>query len=305
MFRRSKYIALSLGALALFALACGGEEKADSSAKPGDSAETTQAAAPLKAEAVRVVALSGGITETVYALGVGSKVVGVDASSHFPAETAKVPRFNYHRKLSTEPILAQKPSLVLASKDSGPPAVIEQLKAAGIRVEVFDEPANFEDAKTRITKIGAALGKPDEAAKLVAKMDADLAKVKKVENGPSVLGLYARGPKTLMVAGKSTVLETMVSLAGGKNVPAGFDGFKPLTPEVVVGAAPEVLLISTHGLQSLGGKDGLAGVPALADTPAVKNKRIIAIDDAILLSFGPRSASAVESIASQLAPVGE
>ncbi len=252
------------------------------------------------AEKVRVVALSGGITESVYALGRGADVVGVDASSNYPADTKKVPHFNYHRKLSTEPILAQKPTLVLASKESGPPAVLDQLRAAGVKVEVFDEPTDFESAKKRIEAIGKALGADKEAKEVTSKMDADLKAIKAVENGPKVLGLYARGPKTLMVAGKATVLESMISLAGGKSVPAGFDGFKPLTPEVVVGAEPDVLVISTHGLQSLGGPDGLSKVPALAATPAVKNKRVIDVDDAVLLSFGPRSAEAVKSIATGL-----
>ena len=92
----------------------------------------------------------------------------------------------------------------------------------------------------------------------------------------------------------------MIRLAGGTNAASGFDGYKPLTAEAAVAAAPQVILVTTSGLESVGGTDGLLDLPGLALTPAGKARRVVAMDDLYLLGFGPRVADAVAALAVKL-----
>ena len=115
-----------------------------------------------------------------------------------------------------------------------------------------------------------------------------------------MLFVYARGPSTLLVGGGGTAADAMIRLAGGTNAASGFDGYKPLTAEAAVAAAPQVILVTTSGLESVGGTDGLLDLPGLALTPAGKARRVVAMDDLYLLGFGPRVAGAMAALADQL-----
>ena len=96
--------------------------------------------APPQAEAPRssrIVALGSPVTETLYALGVGDRVVGADLSSQHPAATAELPKVGYFRQFSPEGVLSLTPDLVLASDAAGPPVALERLRGAGLRLEVL------------------------------------------------------------------------------------------------------------------------------------------------------------------------
>jgi iron complex transport system substrate-binding protein len=117
-----------------------------------------------------------------------------------------------------------------------------------------------------------------------------------------VLFIYARGGGTLMVGGTGTPAAAMIRLAAGENAVSAFDGFKPLTAEAVTTAAPDVILVPSRGLATLGGVDGLVAQPGIALTPAGKARRVVAMDDLLLLGFGPRLGSAVRELAILLHP---
>jgi iron complex transport system substrate-binding protein len=119
---------------------------------------------------------------------------------------------------------------------------------------------------------------------------------------PRVLFVYARGAGTMMVAGTETPAEAMIALAGAANAAEGFAGFKPMTAEAVVAAQPDVILMPERGLESLGGADGLLEQPGVALTPAGKNRRIVTMDDLLLLGFGPRLGEAVQTLTTKLHP---
>ncbi|MBX3204510.1 MAG: hemin ABC transporter substrate-binding protein [Labilithrix sp.] len=255
----------------------------------------------------RIVSVGSAVTETLFALGAGDAVVGVDTSSLFPDAATKLPKVGYQRTLAAEGILSLRPTLVLVSDEAGPPAVLEQLRSAGVRLEIVGAELTVDGVKARVHRIAEVVGR--DPSKVLAELDADLTRARvereKSTTHPKVLVLYARGGGTLQVFGRNTTAETMVRLAGGENAVTGFDGTKPLTPEALAAAAPDVIVIPSRGLESLGGVDALLKVPGVATTPAGKTKRIVPIDDLLLLGFGPRTGKAALELGAKLRADGE
>ncbi|HCH64712.1 MAG: hemin ABC transporter substrate-binding protein [Deltaproteobacteria bacterium] len=250
----------------------------------------------------RVITIAGNVSETVFALGLGDKVVAVDASSLFPAKTQELPKVGYYRNINAEGVLSQSPDLIVTTDAAGPPEVLEQLRGSGIPIAVLSAAQTMEAAQKRITQIGALLDRTDEAKVLTDKMASQLAAVVKPETPPKVLFIYARGAGTLNVAGTDTSADAMISLAGGTNAVTGYEGYKPMSAEAIIEAAPDFLLFTTRGLESLGGPEGVAKLIAIEQTPAGKKQQIIAVDDLVLLGFGPRTGEGVQELSEKLQP---
>ena len=292
--------------LLAFVAVCGACKKAS----PGDvdtkeakgavgSSAATDAAAP-----ARIVSVGGPVTEIIYALGAGADVVGVDTSSVFPDAALTLPKVGYQRSLAAEGILSLRPTMIIASADAGPPAVLEQLRSAGVRVEIVSADPTVEAGKERIRAVAKLLARDGEP--LVGALERDLARaqalVEKGSSRPKVLAIYARGAATAHVLGKGTAGEYIVALAGGENVGNVFEGSKPMTAEAVVQAAPDFVLIPSRGLESVGGVDGLAKMPGISETPAGRAKRFVTMDDLLMLGFGPRTGLAVFELGQKLHP---
>jgi iron complex transport system substrate-binding protein len=251
----------------------------------------------------RIVTVGGAITETVFALGAGAQVVAVDTSSVYPPEVTRLPQLGYQRTLAAESVLALSPDLVVASAEAGPPAALDQLRAAGIAVAVIPVALTPDAAAARIEAVGAAIGAGVAAHALAARVtgEARAALAGCCRAHPTAVLIYARGAGTAMIAGRDTAGAAMLALAGART-PASFTGFKPLSPEVLVEAAPDVIVIPTRGLATLGGEPGLLALPGVAATPAGKARRIVAMDDLLLLGFGPRLPAAIAELGAKLAP---
>ncbi|HOE98053.1 MAG TPA: hemin ABC transporter substrate-binding protein [Candidatus Sumerlaeota bacterium] len=251
--------------------------------------------------AERIVSLGGTLTEIVHALGAGDCLVGVDQSSTYPPEVEDLPRLNYHRQVSAEGVLSLNPTLVLLTPEAGPPSAVQQLRDAGVRLITITGDDSTTGSMKRVEEVGAALGKPEIAAEIVRRMRADLEQAEafaaQAPHRPRVLFIYARGLGTLMVGGRGTPADTMIRLAGGANATGTIEGFKPLTAEAVVEAAPDIVLMMSKGLESLGGREGLLSIPGVAQTPAAQQGRLILMDDLYLLGFGPRLGQAARDLA--------
>ncbi|MCW5805607.1 MAG: ABC transporter substrate-binding protein [Deltaproteobacteria bacterium] len=248
----------------------------------------------------RIVAVGGAITETVFALGAGDRVVAVDTSSVFPSAVDALPKVGYQRSLAAETILAHEPSLVIVSDEAGPPSTLEQLRAAGVRVEQMPGARTPDAAVARIATVAAALDRPAEPLRSQVQREIAAAVARVPADRPRCAIIYARGGGSLSVSGAGTQGEAMVELAGGKNALSGFTGWKPLSAEALVAAAPDVLVLPTRGLASLGGEAGLLATPGVADTPAGKARRIVTLDDLLLLGFGPRLGPAIDTLSAAL-----
>lgn len=238
----------------------------------------------------RIVTVAGNVSETVFALGMGDKVVGVDASSLYPAAVHQLPKVGYYRNINAEGILSLSPDLVIATDAAGPPNVIEQIRGAGIPIAVLDSAQSFEGAQSRITQIAKLLDRTDEGKTLTTAMQDELKAMVKPATAPKVLFIYARGAGTQNVAGKETAASAMIELAGGQNAVSEYTGYKPMNAEAIIQANPDYILFTKRGLESIGGVEAASKLNGIAQTTAGQNKKIISIDDLLLLGFGPRTA---------------
>ena len=247
----------------------------------------------------RIVSLNGSTTEILFALGVGEKVVGCDASSTYPEGVKeKLPSVGYQYGLNAEGILSLKPTLVIGRDDVKPPQVVEQLRMAGVTVLLLKEPRSFETAKKRLITIGKAVGCERKAEKLTKAIDADIKKLEtklvsqKGKPKQKALFLYLRGTQTTLVLGTNTAPGAMFEIVKAENAAGNIKGNKPMTAEAVIAAQPDVYVLFTTGLESIGGVDGLLKLPGLAHTLAGQNKRVVAMTGQYLSGFGPRCARA-------------
>ncbi len=255
-----------------------------------------------KVEEKRIVSLNGSVTEIIYAVGSQKELIGVDVTSTYPAAAEKLTNLGHVRKLSVESLLALNPSHVVLLEDEVSPDLKSKLEQAKIELVTFKHPNSVDEAKSLVKEVAKWLGKSEAAEKVVAKIDADIKGLAKLDKKPKVLFVYARGAGTLMVAGEKTPLEKMIVLAGGENAGKGFVDFKPLTSESVIAANPDVILMFTSGAQSLG-PDGIFNVPGVSTTNAGKNKALIQMDGQMLSGFGPRVAKALTELNKEFAKV--
>lgn len=259
--------------------------------------------------AERIVSLSGTLTELLYDLGFEDQLVGVDVTSTYPPAVNTVPKLGHVNKLNVEALLELRPTLIFVDADRSETPALITLTAAGIKVVAVPSEPTLDNAARAAKVLGKHLQlSAEKVADYAAgiKIDSEVLAetlAGAVGDKPRVLFIYARGAKQLMVAGADTEAAAMIELAGGQNAITSFTDFKPLTPEALVEAAPEVILMFESGLKSLDGKAGLANVPGIGQTPAFKNDRIVAMDGHYLLGFGPRAARAANDLAQALYPV--
>lgn len=254
----------------------------------------------------RLVAIGGDVTEIVFALGAGDRLVAVDSTSSFPEAAADLPDFGYMRRLAAEPIVALAPDLVLVSEAAGPPTVIDQLRAAGVAIAMVPDAPDLAGVIAKIEAVGRALDLETEAAALALSVERDVAAVQAALSGiadrPRVLFMLNIGRGAPLTGGAATSAEAIIELAGGRNAIEGFDGYKPLSPEAAIAAAPDVVLVPVATMDALGGAEAVLERPELRSSPAGVSGRLVAMDGLLLLGFGPRLGTAVTTLAKALHP---
>ncbi|AXI81457.1 heme/hemin ABC transporter substrate-binding protein [Peterkaempfera bronchialis] len=245
----------------------------------------------------RIVPLTGALSEIVFSLGLGRNVVARDITATF--EQAKdLPVITRAHDVSAEGVLSLHPTLVLADTSTGPADAVQQIRDAGIPLLVLDPAVRIDDIGPRITAVAAALGVPGAGAELRQRTADRISAVQRTVPAtdgrkPRVAFLYLRGTASVyLLGGPGSGADSLIEAAG--SVDAGkasglHKDFTPITSEALVKAAPDVILVMTKGLESVGGLDGLEKVPGVAQTPAGLDHRVVAIDDGVLLNFGPRT----------------
>jgi iron complex transport system substrate-binding protein len=253
-----------------------------------------------------IVSIGGDVTEIVYELGAGGRVVAVDITSREPEQARDLPQVGYMRQLSAEPILSLSPKLVVAIADSGPPQVLDQLRSAGTCLALIPDEHSASGVIKKVEAVAAALDRKAEGAALAAKLEAEFAALRSslgaVTDRPRVLFLFSVGEGAPMVGGRKTSADAIIALAGGTNAIESFEEFKPASSEGIIAAAPDVVLVTELTLEKLGGVEGLLQRPDIAQTPAGKAKRVVAMDSLLLLGFGPRTPLAIRELAAALHP---
>jgi iron complex transport system substrate-binding protein len=269
-------------------------------------ATTAQAACDLPIREGPIVSVGGDVTEIVYALGAGDRVVAVDMTSREPKAARDLPQVGYMRALSAEPILGLSPAIIVAIADSGPPVVLDQLRAAGACVALAPDEHSTDGVVRKVEAVAAAIGKEAEGADLVARLKTDFAALQGAIGAagekPRVLFLFSVGEGAPMIGGRNSSADAIIRLAGGENAIETFEHFKPVSAEGVISARPDVLLVTDLTLEKLGGIDGLVARPDVAQTPAGKARRVVAMESLLLLGFGPRTPTAIHDLAAALHP---
>ncbi|MFB9076119.1 hemin ABC transporter substrate-binding protein [Flavobacterium procerum] len=245
----------------------------------------------------RIITLGGAITETVADLGFEKQIVAVDVTSEHSDNIKKLPKVSKNRSVSAEGLMAFRPDLIIAPYGDVPYGVIQSLKGAGIRFVAVKQEYSVKGALQFIREIGIALGEKDKGNELALetskRIDKALQTVKLNKKKPKVLFIYARGTGTMTVAGKGSNMDAMIALAGGRNAIQEFNRYKTYSTEALVSANPDVLFLFDFGIESLGGSNGLLGMPGVAYTNAGKNKRIAAMNGPLMINFSTRLDQAI------------
>jgi len=264
-------------------------------------------AARAASPARRIVSVGGALTETLYELGVQHELVGVDTTSLHPEVARRLPSVGYARNLSAEGLLSLAPTLVLASEDAGPPVVLRQIEAARVPLHVLAADHRFEGVLARTSRLAALVDRAQGGAALTQRLLRDwqstlehVAKLAAGQRPPRVLFVLSHAMNQIRVAGHDTAADAMIGYAGAANALTDFSGYKPLAPEAAIAAAPDVILATKQGLAAAGGIDGLLRAPGLAQTPAGRARRVVALEALWLLGFGPRLPQAVAALADAL-----
>lgn len=279
------------------------------------------------AQSMRIVSVNGALTEMIYLLEAESKLVGVDTTSQFPEQAQQLPQVGYQRSLSAEGILSLQPTHLIASADAGPPAVLNQIKSAGVKIIQFDRAYTLESVLDRITNIAQLLekerlgknivegirqqhqslfeGKNQTSRNFNTQEIAQLSQntTSKFREKTKVLFFLGVGSGSPMVAGSQTAADAMIGFSGGINVFSGIQGYKPVSAEAIINAAPEVILIVSHGgpdRQQVINK--VLMTPGVSETPAGKNVRILVMNGLRFLGFGPRTFDAIRELNQSLYP---
>lgn len=268
------------------------------------------AALPASAEDVtvfpdksRIVAIGGAVTEIVFALGEQNRLVARDSTSIWPREAMALPDVGYMRALSPEGVLSVEPSGILALQGSGPKETVEVLRKASVPYVEVPEAYDHDGILERIRVVGKALGVEDKAAALVADTDGKLkaaeARTANIEKRKRVLFILSVQGGKILAAGKDTAADGIVRLAGAVNAIDGFSGYKQVSDEAVVTAAPDVILMMDHAGPAVPDETLFANA-AIDQTPAGAARKVIRMDGGYLLGFGPRTADAISDLADAL-----
>jgi iron complex transport system substrate-binding protein len=335
---RSKTLIVPAIAVAMTLAACGGETggtttsvaSSETTTTPTTPSTTTSIAATTTTEAEgrvfvgadgvettitdtsRIVSLNGDLTETIFELGLGDKVVGVDVTTTYPPEAAALndqgQTVGFAQQLTAEAVLRFEPTLVISDTQVAPPEAIEQLRGAGIPVVILETQTTLDGVETKINEVAEILDVPEEGATLAQQVMGEIDTARDLAAGddsdPRVAFVYVRGPQVVFLFGAGMATQAMIEGAGAVDagVESGVFGPAPLTPEALVAAAPEVIVLPEAGLEALGGIEAFLALPGVADTPAAQNNAYLAYDEAYFFNLGPRTGQALDEFVRDLYP---
>lgn len=257
--------------------------------------------------------LTGAVSGTIWGLGFGDSLVARGESTLF-AGVADLPTVtNGGITVNAESVINMRPTLVIADGSIGPVDVVEQLREVGITVVFVRNEPSFEGALDLARDIGEIYGAPELGQQMADQLEEDLERTmadiaeiapKDPEDKLRMVFLYLRGSSGIYyLFGSESGADKLIEALGGIDVAGelGWQGMRPLTDEAVVSANPDVFLVMTGGLESVGGVDQLMeDRTALALTKAGQNRRIVDMEDGQVLSFGPRAPEVLDALARAL-----
>ncbi len=254
-------------------------------------------------EASRIVSLGPDVTEIIFALGAGDKIIAVDRSSKYPADTATKANVGYRRSLSPEGILTLNTDLIIASEDIGPPETTDVLNQSAVEILYIPVDNSRAGLVKKIGLIAKRLDLEKEGDALTQKViddfDAATAYASKISAEKQKKVVFFHGLARLSGAGSDTAADAFIRYAGGINPLSVYSGYKPVSEEWLVKAEPDVVLMLSDGN---GGptREEVFSHKALQQTPAAKSQSLVVLEGPYMLGFGPRTAEAIRKLAAAL-----
>lgn len=256
----------------------------------------------------RIVSIGGAVTEILYALGAGDRVIARDQTSLYPPEALQKPDVGYMRALSAESVLSVKPDLILAVEGSGPKEALDLLLAASVPIVILPEPYSAKGIAEKITMIADVIGEPQKGKVLAdgveARADAlatAIASIPEDKRRRAIFLMSSAGDR-LMAAGHHTAADAMLVAAGATNPFGAVEGYKPASAEAMVAAQPASIVMMKRPGAADPDPATLFALPSLSATPAAADKSLIVMDGLYLLGFGPRMPDAARDLAAAFYP---
>lgn len=249
----------------------------------------------------RIVSLAPNLTETVYALGAGNRLVGDTTYCDYPEAAKAVAKVGDTLHPSLERIIALRPQLILVSTASQLETFTAQLQERCISVYVTD-PHDLEAVFRSITNLGELLDEREQAGKLVADLRARATNVgQAVKTPPPVKVFYQLSRAPLYTAGRDSFVTDLIKRAGGESVTADVAGAWPrYSDEAALAARPEAIIMASEDAMGTAASTELA--EPLKHSPANENKRVYTINGELLSRPGPRLIDGLEQLAHALHP---
>lgn len=249
----------------------------------------------------RIVSLAPSVTEILFALGLGDRVVAVTSYCDFPPEAKAKENVGDTLSPNPERLIALKPDLVIITTASQLEKTARQLGELNIPLYVAD-PRTVREVVASIRKLGAATGATSKAEEIAGEMESRIAAVeRRVKALPKPRALYVLQTAPLITAGRNTFINDLILLAGGESISGNETADYPqLSRETAIARAPEIIVApETHGTELVKETDLRRD---FAVTPAVKNNRIVRVNPDWIDRPGPRIVEGLEQLARGLHP---
>lgn len=298
---RVRYVALLVVATLLLS-GCANTEVSIQKISKADSIVITrkQPAAKQSATAQRVIALANGSAEIVVAMGLKSILVGRDIASTEEI-LQDIPIVTAGHQVVAENILKLKPDLILIDDATGPVSALNTLRESGIKILSVRQAWTLADINLKVRDIALAVGASSAGVSLNEAIDKSLSRAAVSDRKVKILFLYIRGTSSIyLLGGTGSGADSLITAINCIDVGANFSDnpFTPVSAEILAQLNPDVILVMSKGLASVGGVAGLSALPGVAQTSAGKSGRVLAVDDSLLLSFGPRTPDLINQMAS-------
>ena len=299
-----KFGVIAITALAVLLTGCGTSQNFQSQTISENDVSAISIDATTNFSVSRVVVLANGVAEIMNALNAKSILVGRDISST-EKELKDIPIVTSGHQVMPEKVIELKPDLVIIDASTGPKAAIDQIRNAGIKIVETPESWTLSDIPTKVSAVASAIGAQQQGDLLNQAFAKEL-KTSTIATKPRIAFLYLRGTSSVyLIGGPGSGSDSLIQAIGATDVGAKSlpNPFNTMTAESLATLNPDVIIVMTKGLQSVGGISGLLKLPGVAQTQAGKNQAVIDVDDSLLLSYGPRTPSLVTALAKAVAAV--
>jgi iron complex transport system substrate-binding protein len=248
----------------------------------------------------RVVSLAPSVTETLFALGFGDRVVGVTTYCDYPPEARRLPKIGGFTNPSLEAIVATRPDLVIGVDDSSHPAKAREMERLGIKVALITV-TRLNDILNSFKSVARLLGSPEAGERLVQKIALQFDQVKKqVAPAPRRSTLLVVGLRPLVAVGGKNFIDELITLAGGENITGtAAQPWLNLPDEYVVARAPQVIIEAGTGSERVAFVKHWGDLKSI---PAVKEGRVYSYPSDKILRPGPRVGEGLQEIARLVHP---